>query len=183
MSTVDHSVLIDKTLQTLRIIVCVMVVGLLTMIAVSASMGPLQAKPAAPAAPVQVPADAKLPVITVLALLMAATLVPLSVALSGIMTDSLRKKRAAAASKDKEDVPALMTIFQTKTIIAAALTEAPAFFAAIAYLIEGNPMALALAGLLTAIVAMRFPVRPRVEHWLEGQIERLRLERQGLIVM
>ena len=177
MSTVDHAVLIDKTLQTLRIIVGVMVVGLLAMIAVSATIGPSQAKAAAPAAPVRVPADAKLPVITVLALLMAATLVPLSVALSGITTDTLRKKRAAGASKDEDDVPALMTIFQTKTIIASALTEAPAFFAAIAYLIEGNPMALALAGVLTVIVAMRFPVRRRVEHWLAGQLERLGRDR------
>ena len=182
MPLADHADLIDNVVRTLRIIVGALVFSLILFISICAAIGPTTPMPApAPtieAGAAQVPADAKLPLLTVLSFLFAATLLPLSVALPGIVGDSSRKKLAAGKSL-AGDVPGLVAIFQTKTIMAAALSEGPAFFAAIAYLMEGNPIALALAALLTVFVGLRFPARARVDHWLEGQLSRLQIERQG----
>ncbi len=184
MPFTDHAGLIDNVVRTLRIIVGTLVFSLILLIAICGVIGPTKPRPALAPAPTveagarQVPADAKLPLLTVLSFLFAATLLPLSVALPGIVGDSLRKKLAAGKSL-AGDVPGLVAIFQTKTIMAAALSEGPAFFAAIAYLMEGNPIDLALAALLTVFVGLRFPARARVDHWLEGQLSRLQIERQG----
>ncbi len=177
MATADQDVLTDRTVQTLRVIVLALVSGLVLFLAVCLSIGPLGTKPA-PAAPgpPPLPADGKLPVLTVTAFLFAATILPLSVALPGILGDSARKK---LADKDAGgDVAGLVAVYQAKTILAAALSEGPAFFAGTAYLIEGNRIALALAAALTLFVAVRFPVRSRFDHWLDGQLGRLRLERR-----
>ncbi len=183
-----HADLIDHVVRSLRIIVGTLVFSLILFISICAVIGPSTPKPVpAPtveAGTAQVPADAKLPLLTVLSFLFAATLLPLSVVLPGIVADSWRKKLAAGkalAGAPPGDVPGLVMIFQTKTIVAAALSEGPAVFAAIAYLMEGNPIALALAAVLTVFVGLRFPARARVDHWLEGQLSRLLLERQGAI--
>ena len=179
MPFAESADLIDHVVKSLRIIVGMLVFSLILFISICAAIRPTESKPAptVEAAAVQVPADAKLPLLTVLSFLFAATILPLSVVLPGIVGDSLRKKLAAGKSA-AGDVPGLISIFQTKTIMAAALSEGPAFFAAVAYLIEGNPIDLALAALLTVCVGLRFPTRARVDHWLEGQLSRLQIERQ-----
>ena len=180
MSIADHANLIDNVVMVLRIIVCALVFGLITFIGICAVIGPKAAQPALN--PPGVPANGNLPVLTVTAFLAAAIILPLSLARPGILGDSLRKKLAAAKpleGKSMGDIPGLVAIYQTKTIMAAALSEGPAFLAAIAYLIEGNPIALALAVLLTGFVAIRFPMRGRVEFWLEGQLDRLQDERRA----
>ncbi len=71
------------------------------------------------------------------------------------------------------DVGRLLPLFQRQLIIATALNEGAAFFAAIAYLIEGQAVALAVAGTMVAFILARFPVLDRVQGWLEAQLERL----------
>ena len=68
----------------------------------------------------------------------------------------------------------LPVAFLTQLIVGAAMNEGAAFFALVAYLIEKNPIALAVAIVLIAGVIARFPTAGRVERWLEQQREKLR---------
>ncbi len=59
------------------------------------------------------------------------------------------------------DVIKLASVYQTQLILGAALTEVPAFFALIAYLLEGTPLALGLAlTLLVGLIAQLPDPRP-----------------------
>lgn len=71
------------------------------------------------------------------------------------------------------DVGALLQLFQTQTIIAAALAEGPAFLALIAYMIDGGPLPLGISGLLIVAMMVRFPTIDRVHVWLDEQLARL----------
>jgi hypothetical protein len=75
------------------------------------------------------------------------------------------------------DAGSLMAVFQGKIIVGAAMLEGGAFFAAIAYLVEGGPIALALAVVLWLGIAAHFPTLPRVIGWIERQLEWLDQER------
>jgi hypothetical protein len=75
------------------------------------------------------------------------------------------------------DAGSLMAVFQGKIIVGAAMLEGGAFFAAIAYLVEGGPIALALAVVLWLGIAAHFPNLPRVIGWIERQLEWLDQER------
>ena len=55
----------------------------------------------------------------------------------------------------------LITVFQSKTIGSAAMFEGCGFFATIAYLVEGNPIALGLAVLTLLLIAAHFPTPSR----------------------
>jgi hypothetical protein len=170
---------LSSVLLTLRIITGAMVAGLGMFLIVVTLLVYAQKDPgpAAQVANPAVPADKTMPVLTVLALAGAAILLPLSVAIPGILSDVQRRKLASAKASP-DDVPALIRTYQTKHIIALALTEAPGFFAIIVYMIEHNPIALALGALMIVFIAARFPIRARVEHWLDGQLDRLQNERR-----
>jgi hypothetical protein len=75
------------------------------------------------------------------------------------------------------DAKYLLSVFQQGTIVSAALFEGCAFFATIAYLIEGNPLSLGLAVLLVLAVAAHFPTQSRAIAWVERQLERLQEEK------
>jgi hypothetical protein len=78
--------------------------------------------------------------------------------------------RAPVANADLGDVPPLVAIFQTRTIIAAALLEGAAFFACIAYMLERQPIALAAVGVLLLLILSQMPTVGRVESWLETEL-------------
>jgi hypothetical protein len=67
----------------------------------------------------------------------------------------------------------------TQFIAGAALNEGPAFFASIAYMIVSRPVALGVALLLLGALIIRFPTRPRIASWIEGQQELLVQDRQA----
>ena len=75
------------------------------------------------------------------------------------------------------DVQCLLSLFQRKTILGAAMIEGCAFFAVIAYFIEGGFVSLGLAGALLAGLAAHFPTLSRVTGWVDRQIELLEQER------
>jgi hypothetical protein len=64
--------------------------------------------------------------------------------------------------------------YLNQLIVGAAMNEGAAFFTVIAYLIEKNPIALAVALVLIAGLIARFPTAGRVERWIEQQQEKLR---------
>lgn len=73
---------------------------------------------------------------------------------------------------------ALLMLYQNQMIVGAALNEGAAFFALVATMIERKDAALALALVLIAGVAARFPTRERVLAWIDRQHELMIQERQ-----
>lgn len=63
----------------------------------------------------------------------------------------------------------LFTVYQTKTIIAAALLDGAAFLNIVAFLLGGSPIALGLGLLLALAIASLFPRVSRVVEWIEGE--------------
>jgi len=72
---------------------------------------------------------------------------------------------AAAVDDDAK----LFMVYQTKTIIAAALLEGAAFLNIVAFLLGGNLIALGVACLLALAIAAMFPRTSSVVEWIEGQ--------------
>ena len=71
----------------------------------------------------------------------------------------------------------LAVIYQTRTIIAAALLEGAAFFATVAYLIEHQSITLYVAIALAFLILAHIPTISRFESWLDSEstsIEQLR---------
>jgi hypothetical protein len=75
------------------------------------------------------------------------------------------------------DAGLLYMVYQTKTIIGAALLEGAAFFNNIAYMLEGNLITLIAALLLVAAVAAMFPTATRIADWIESQLRLMREEK------
>jgi hypothetical protein len=73
----------------------------------------------------------------------------------------------------------LLAIFQTRLIVRSALFEGPAFFALIAYILEGQWLALAIAGAMAVGIATGFPSVAGVEAWIEERRERIAAERSA----
>jgi hypothetical protein len=141
---------------------------------------PLAANPAAAQQPRQT-----IPILTYLSAAAGLVLLTLSLILPGLIaTQSLRSAAArkpdgAPASDPKPSSDAKATpamAFQTSAIVGGALSEAPAFFATIAYLMEQNIIALVVVGVCLAALILRFPTRDRVERWISLQEEKLRVE-------
>ncbi len=85
---------------------------------------------------------------------------------------------ASTSAQRPEAVPSapigLPLAYLNQLIVGAAMNEGAAFFAGVAYLIEKNPIALAIGLVLIAGVIARFPTASRVERWIEQQQEKLR---------
>jgi hypothetical protein len=63
----------------------------------------------------------------------------------------------------------LFTVFQTKTIISAALVDGAAFLNIVAFLLGGSLIALGLGLLLALAIVSLFPRMSRVLEWIEAQ--------------
>ena len=72
----------------------------------------------------------------------------------------------------------LAAVFQTRTIVAGAFLEGAAFFNLIAYLLEQSWISLLMAVVLILGVAVLFPTRSAVIHWIEEQLDRIEQQRQ-----
>ncbi len=78
------------------------------------------------------------------------------------------------------DVGLLLALYQSQMIIGLALLEGATFFNLIAYLLEGDPSSLAVAGLLLVAMLWQFPTRTGLENFLVEQGELLRQARQSV---
>ncbi len=157
----------------------------------------------APAAdPVPPPATSPMDageMITWMAVAFAAVSLPLSFVVPGRIADRSRASIVAGTWKPpvqprgsapvvpspfslevlQTDIGKLALLYQTQWIVGAALIEGTTFFSVIAYMIGGNPIALALAILLLAAMFARFPTRLRVASWIDRQQELLIQDRQS----
>jgi hypothetical protein len=84
------------------------------------------------------------------------------------------KQGAIASASAGELMQSLVGLRQTSLIIRLALLEGSAFFAAIVYLIEGQPWVPALAAVDIILMLSQFPTQKRVLDWLETQAGKLR---------
>jgi hypothetical protein len=64
----------------------------------------------------------------------------------------------------------LFMLYQTKTIIGAALFEGATFFMIVVYLVERQTLALGIAIALILAVAAHMPTRTGVVHWIDDQL-------------
>ncbi len=78
------------------------------------------------------------------------------------------------------DAGVLWVVYQANLLIAAAPLEGAAFFALVAYLVEGSPWALGAAAVLIATLARMIPTRETVFAWMDDQLRLLDQERRGL---
>jgi hypothetical protein len=67
-----------------------------------------------------------------------------------------------------------LPVYTPQLLVGAAILEAPTFFAAGAYLLEKNQLALCVAFVLLVGLLGRFPTVTRVERWIAQQEETLR---------
>ena len=63
----------------------------------------------------------------------------------------------------------LFTVYQTKTIISAAVLDGAAFLSIVAFLLGGSLIALGLGLLLALAIVAMFPRTSRVLEWIEAQ--------------
>lgn len=63
----------------------------------------------------------------------------------------------------------LLAIRQTSTIIGLALLEGAGFFGTLAYLLEGQMLALAVVAAVLLLMILSFPTEGRVRAWLQRQ--------------
>jgi len=198
MSTISDQDTITNVTRTSQIIVGALIAGVLTFVAV-AFMVDLRrdqqaGAPAAAGANANVPANAWVAFtdafLTYTAVAFAAVLLPLSFVVPNLVTgQSLRAIAGGTSPPPSPSGPAvpatgpqapqtetgtLAALYSSNLIIGAALNEGLTFFAATAYLLEKNPIALGLALLLIALLIARFPTAGRVERWIEQHREKLR---------
>jgi hypothetical protein len=188
----DEQGIRSATLQG-QIIVGALVAGLVTflIIATMIDLGPRPGAAAGggPGAAGVAATESPMPIITYLAVAFGVVLLPMSFIVPGRVAQQQRRAiasgkmpgspsvaptagdQSAAATVPLSGLPA---VFLTQLVVGAAMDEGAAFFALVAYLIEKNPIALALALVLIAGVIARFPTAGRVERWIEQQQEKLR---------
>lgn len=187
MSKIDEGDGVEAVTRVMQIIVASLTLGVAFFSAIV--LGLLRDdKPLAP----NTPGILGLPMLTALAVFFGLTSVIASFVIPKLMTDAALKQIAKGPPLDETkyldsgerqiypagDAGRLLPIFQTQLIVASALNEGAAFFAVLAYMIEGHPIALGVAAVLIALLVSRFPTVDRVRGWLAAQLERLALIRR-----
>jgi hypothetical protein len=70
---------------------------------------------------------------------------------------------------DLGDVPLLAGVYQTQTIIRAAILEGGAFLNLVAYIMEHQQLSLVAAGALLLLLIVQIPTVARVSDWVEAE--------------
>jgi hypothetical protein len=168
--TLDSSSL-RGVLRTMQIVLLALILGICAFAAIGLVKGPMNQQPV-------MGADT-LPAVSIVAVAMFITNTVLSFVLPGIITQSaltrLLGQLQSAADPKEIDVPrVLINSRQTGLIVAAALLEAPAMTAIVAYLIEGHAWVFGIVAAAILLMLLQFPGEGRLRAWLDAQIQRLR---------
>lgn len=177
-STSDLAQRLNPAIMTLRIIVVALVTGVVAF-GVAAIVIRMQQAAA--------PANDAAELLTILGIAAALLALLLSRFVSGLFVANSRRQIAsgqfgspAGSSLNQTGGPQsspgqlgdddkLFTVYQTKTILSAALLEGAGFFNIVAFLLGGSPIALGLGLLLALAIASLFPRTSRVVEWIESQ--------------
>lgn len=171
---------VRSVVRTLQIIVGALAAGVLMFLAVVLFLVSKNAQPA----------RATLPTLTYTSVGMSAIIGIAWLVVPGIIVGRMRQSLINGNSSDwglvknmpnateLGDVVPLAAIYQTRTIVRAALLEGTAFLACIAYMLEHQAIALALAGLLLLMILSQIPTVSSLESWLEDQLMTVQQMRQ-----
>ncbi len=87
---------------------------------------------------------------------------------------------ASTEAKSTSDTAELLASFQTSMIVGAAIVEGATFGLIVAFLLDATSWTLIGAIALSAVNALQFPTRTRLERWLDEQRELIQQERAGV---
>jgi hypothetical protein len=172
MSNLEESGATVHPVRALQIVIGAMLMGIVTFATVAVVV---RASDQAPQAFVE-----GKPMISYVAIAVAIGSLLLREIIGTAVVGAAFRKIAAEAQQAGTSVdPAaqLTGLFFKKTIIAAAMTEGPALFAIIAYMVEGNAAPLIVAMLLAASITLLLPTQSRLADWIDVQQRRLDSER------
>lgn len=182
MATPDD-LLPRQRLRTMQIIAGSMLVAVMALLAVSLYLVLVQNNGQGLAAPADVP------FISLMAVLVLAVDAPLALVFPGVQLSKALRQVAAGTwplppGADPlafhTDIAKLLALRQTTMIVTLALLQGAGFLGGIAYLLEAQPVALAVAGVAFVFMLAGFPTEARVRAWLERQVELLaELRQQG----
>lgn len=171
---------IRKVARTLQIIVCALAGGVLSFLAAVIFIGSQNPPAASPDAPIITYCAFAMAIICGFASLVVPNLVSCrahqSLADGGLSQWGLVKNLPNAA--ELGEVAPLAAIYQTRTIIGAALCEGAAFFACVAYLMEHQRPVLTLAVVLILILARHIPTVSGLESTIENDLASIQQMRQ-----
>ncbi len=85
----------------------------------------------------------------------------------------------APATVFATDTDKLLSVFQTKTLVANALLEAVALLGCAAYMLEGQLFVLAVVGGAVVLMLVTFPTRANLAQWLAERQARIDEIRQS----
>ena len=171
---------VRSVVRTLQIIVGAMAGGVLMFLAVVLFLVSKNAQPA----------PASLPVLTYIAVGMSVVIGIAWLIVPGVIVGRMRQSLLNGNSSDwglvknmpnaaeLGDVVPLAAIYQTRTVIRAALLEGTAFLACIAYMLEHQAIALAIAGLLLLMILSQIPTVSGLESWLDDELATVQQMRQ-----
>lgn len=168
MDDVDLETTLPPRVMTMRIIVIALLNGIFLFVGIA-----VYTRATGGGAP---PPD--VPMLTYVAFLFALPLVLAALVVPRIIEGAAIKN--AAKNATGSEVGALLNIFQQRLIVRSALFEGPAFFALVAYMVEGQWPMLVVAGVMALGIATGFPSVSGVQAWLEERRERIAAERAAL---
>jgi hypothetical protein len=211
MSTTHEDQVVHSATLTCQLILATLIAGMVMMLGISTALGPMireepptdvPPRPGPPAAAGLAPprADGSMGLGEILAWTsagFAALVLPLSFVVSGRVVKRQRRDIAAGTwkppanadtsgwAKDpaalQSDTGKLVFVYQMQLIIGAVIIESAAFFAASAYLLGREPIALGAAVLLIGILMYWFPTHSRVASWIDRQQQLLIEERHAAV--
>jgi hypothetical protein len=191
MSNLTHPDALQPLARTCQIIIGAMIMGVAVFLAIVILVVPTIMAPGLPpgaGGAVAGPVGPQVPLITYTAAALGAMGLVMSYVVPGLFVVSVRRQAARGGWPDATagkpvlpgedplaDAPRrLLPLYQTQLLVGAAIIEGMAFFATLAYMLERNKIALAIAGFLLGCLASRFPTADRINRWLERQLDLLR---------
>jgi hypothetical protein len=189
MATPASGASLEANVRVSQIILGALIAGPLALIAASLFISPLLAPPAGAAG--AGPSDVLGPILNYMAVAFGALAVCMCFVVPPVIAAASRRAmvQSGRATKPSGTAPvgaklesidearaSLLLAFQTQFIVGAAILEGAVFFAAVVYLLHGNPIALGVAIVLLGLSLARFPTKARTELWIEQQQEKLRDE-------
>ena len=163
----------DKVLRIMQIIASALIAGVAMFAGVVSFLVFLMAPPAQPGGEQPAPQNGG-EVLAYLAMAFAGGAVVLSFAVPRLISSTGVKSIAKMAqdgtsTKSKELFGRLLSVAQTKMIIALAVIEGAAFFNLIAFLTTRSLISPAVVGALLLVMAIHFPTKMKLARWLEDQ--------------
>jgi hypothetical protein len=159
----------------MQIILLALVLGVCAAAGYFLVSGPIHQQPGA--------AGDSLPIVSIVAAAMFVTNTVLSFVLPGIITQGALTRLLAEAGPsgdvdELEAAAALVQSRQTGLIVSAALLEAAAMTAIVAYLLEGQTWVFGIVAGAILLMLAQFPGVTRLRAWLDVHFQRLRELRQ-----